>query len=168
MCILCFLQVIWKYFYSKKSAREHGTLYQLRNLLGRTRLTSKPVNNFNACDDFFKLVITCQILAASLEVLGMKSLSDTPSSTVLSDLHNVWIETDEHRKAVLKAICQKVVIQFIHFRFTEAGVNATDLVHTYSERLLNLRCVYLEYSNAIREGDGDRVLRCWRYLLPIF
>ena len=24
------------------------------------------------------------------------------------------------------------------------------------------------YSDAIREGDGDRVLRCWRYLLAIF
>ena len=26
---------------------------------------------------------------------------------------------------------------------------------------------YLEFSDAIREGDGERVLRCWRYLLPI-
>ena len=26
----------------------------------------------------------------------------------------------------------------------------------------------MEYSDAIREGDGDRVLRCWRYLLAIF
>ena len=29
-------------------------------------------------------------------------------------------------------------------------------------------CFYIEYADAIREGDGDRVLRCWRYLLPIF
>ena len=26
----------------------------------------------------------------------------------------------------------------------------------------------MEFSDAIREGDGERVLRCWRYLLPIF
>ena len=26
---------------------------------------------------------------------------------------------------------------------------------------------YLELSDAIREGDGERLLRCWRYLLPI-
>lgn len=27
---------------------------------------------------------------------------------------------------------------------------------------------YLEYYDAIQHGDGERVLRCWRYLLPIF
>ncbi len=26
----------------------------------------------------------------------------------------------------------------------------------------------MEFRDAIREGDGLRVLRCWRYLLPIF
>lgn len=26
----------------------------------------------------------------------------------------------------------------------------------------------MEYSDAIREGDGERVLRCWQYLLPLF
>ena len=26
----------------------------------------------------------------------------------------------------------------------------------------------MEYSDAIREGDGNCVLRCWRYLLPMF
>lgn len=35
-------------------------------------------------------------------------------------------------------------------------------------KLLGFGCFYLEFSNANREGDGDRVLRCWRYLLPLF
>ena len=26
----------------------------------------------------------------------------------------------------------------------------------------------MEYEDAIREGDGNHVLQCWRYLLPIF
>jgi L1 cell adhesion molecule like protein len=28
--------------------------------------------------------------------------------------------------------------------------------------------LYLEFQDAIREGDGLRVLRCWKYFLPIF
>ena len=28
--------------------------------------------------------------------------------------------------------------------------------------------LYLEFADAIREGDGVRVFRCWRYFLPIF
>lgn len=38
----------------------------------------------------------------------------------------------------------------------------------YSKQLLGLGCFYLEFCDAIREGDGERVLRCWRYLLPVF
>ena len=38
----------------------------------------------------------------------------------------------------------------------------------YGKKMLSLGCFYLELSDAIKEGDGERVLRCWRYLLPIF
>ena len=38
----------------------------------------------------------------------------------------------------------------------------------YAIQIISLGCFYLEYSDAIHEGDGIRVLRCWRYLLPIF
>lgn len=33
---------------------------------------------------------------------------------------------------------------------------------------MSLGLFFLEYSDSIREGDGLRVLRCWRYLLPLF
>lgn len=38
----------------------------------------------------------------------------------------------------------------------------------YSQKLLGFGCFYLELCDAIKEGDGQRLLRCWRYLLPIF
>ena len=38
----------------------------------------------------------------------------------------------------------------------------------YGRNLLSIGLFYLEFSDAIKEGDGERVLRCWRYLLPIF
>lgn len=28
--------------------------------------------------------------------------------------------------------------------------------------------LYLEYRDTIKEGDGNRLLGCWKYLLPIF
>lgn len=51
-----FLDVIWKYFFNTCSAREHGTLYQLKNLLNRTHVT-KPKADFNVCDDFFDILV---------------------------------------------------------------------------------------------------------------
>ncbi len=38
----------------------------------------------------------------------------------------------------------------------------------YGKKFLGLGCFYLEFSDALKEGDGKRILRCWRYLLPIF
>lgn len=35
----------------------------------------------------------------------------------------------------------------------------------YGKRLLSTGSFYLEFSDAIKEGDGERVLRCWKYLL---
>lgn len=38
----------------------------------------------------------------------------------------------------------------------------------YSEEVISLGLFYMEFIDAIREGDGDRILRCWRYMLLIF
>uniref|UniRef100_A0A1X7VSK9 Uncharacterized protein n=1 Tax=Amphimedon queenslandica TaxID=400682 RepID=A0A1X7VSK9_AMPQE len=39
--------VIWKHFYSVKSVCKHGTLYQLRNLIGRTNVKINPSKSFD-------------------------------------------------------------------------------------------------------------------------
>ena len=46
--------------------------------------------------------------------------------------------------------------------------DSQDGVHTYSKCLLSIGCFMLEFKDAIREGDGNRILHCWHYLLPIF
>ena len=99
----------------------------------------------------------------------MTSLSDTPVLPVLqTEPHNLWMLTDSERKEVLQGITEQIVDRFIHFQFHTDVHKSTDHVHEYGKQLLSLGCFYLEYSDAIREGDGDRVLRCWKYLLPIF
>lgn len=168
MCLCLNLQVIWIYFYSQRSAGEHGTLYQLRNLINRRNVVKNPEKNFNACDDFIQLVITSHILTAALEVLGMKSLSDTPSDAVIADPSSVWMELDKRRKEILTSVCESIVDQHIHFAYHKVVTPAEDSVHGYSRMLMSIGCFYLEFADAIKEGDGLRVLRCWRYLLPTF
>ena len=36
-----------------------------------------------------------------------------------------------------------------------------DSVSSYSIQLLRMGALYLEFADAIREGDGERVFRCW-------
>lgn len=44
----------------------------------------------------------------------------------------------------------------------------SDKVQCYATELLSYGLLYTEFSDAIREGDGLRVLRCWRYLMLFF
>ena len=76
-------------------------MYQLRNLINRTNVASKPKANFNSCDDLFHAVMTGHILAAAMEELGMENLHDTPSEAVVSSTNTAWMGTNEDRLALL-------------------------------------------------------------------
>ena len=43
-----------------------------------------------------------------------------------------------------------------------------DCVQLYACDVLTIGFFIMEFIDAIHEGDGTRVIRCWRYLLPIF
>ena len=52
--------------------------------------------------------------------------------------------------------------------FDTIRVCAADRVHMYACEVISLCLLYSEFKDSIREGDGDRVLRCWKFFLPIF
>ena len=43
-----------------------------------------------------------------------------------------------------------------------------DGVLEYSREVFTLGLLYMEFHDAIKEGDGLRVLRCWKYMLLLF
>ena len=95
-------------------------------------------------------------------------LDATPSDYVLPSAELLWMESDDHRKQVLKRISLNIA-DTLNLNFNNfIRQVSTDEVNAYANQLLSLGCFYLEYSDAIREGDGLRVLHCWRYLLPMF
>ena len=62
-----------------------------------------------------------------------------------------------------------VVDNVIDFRFHKPkNTPSKDKTFEYAQQLMSIGCFYLEFSDAIKEGDGNRVYRCWKYLLPIF
>lgn len=43
-----------------------------------------------------------------------------------------------------------------------------DGVHYYAKDTLVLGLLLMEFIDSVREGDGDRIIRCWKFLLPSF
>ncbi len=44
-------------------------------------------------------------------------------------------------------------------------VSKPDLVNAYARNLLSLGLLLMELNDGVREGDGERVIRCWRYYI---
>ena len=183
--------MFWKLLYSAKSPSEHGTLYQLRNVINRRNVVKKPIDNFNACDDFFMTVVISHILVVAIKYLKLKSLLEIPSDDVIPDAENLWMQPKEVRKDVIESTSQKIVEKYVSFKFCDpesseeseyasdnevegsmagsgTSIEDDDLVKGYARQLLSVGLFYWEYSDSIREGDGERLLRCWRYMLPMF
>ena len=45
---------------------------------------------------------------------------------------------------------------------------STDNVYAYACEVLSLGLLYFEFRDAIKEGDGERIIRIWKYLLLLF
>lgn len=103
------IQVLWKHFYSVASAGEHGTLYQLRNLLNRSNMGNDPTKDFNACEDFLLLVARSLVAATAMTTLGMKTLNDIPpvNSVLGPNPEDIWMKDEEERGKVWMVFAAK-------------------------------------------------------------
>ena len=150
--------------FKPRSARDKGTLYQLRNLLNRRNVSQVPKANFDGCDDFFNTVVDGHILAAAMEFLEMTSISDNPTP---ESLQNLVGQSKEHRADTLIQISSQIASKYVELRMEKSEL-CRDGVYGYACKVLSVGLFYREFCDAIREGDGNRVLRCWRYMFLIF
>lgn len=225
------MQVIWKKLYKATSGSDHGTLFQLRNLVQfeRRNVRKTPKKDFNAHHDFFSVVLTSHILAAAFEIFGMDNLDDEPCEGLLPT--DIDAMTNAEKKEILLNLVSLIVDTYIDIspsllekegcesedgnqrddflsesdnseneddedesnfetRKSNDGEKSSkkpiktkgapskkmqssiheddDKVKMYAEEILTLGLIYNEFHDAIKEGDGDRVMRCWKFLLPLF
>ena len=143
------------------------TVYQIRNLLNS--VTKKLKDNVNAAKDFQDIVTTGHILTAVMTYLEMTSLDDTPSEAIVSS--EVWMEDDNVRRNILEDISSHIVNT--HIDLTTAFKQPQDktgagTVYDYACEALGLGLLIMDFKDAVREGDGDRIMSLWKYLLLLF
>ncbi len=95
-------------------------------------------------------------------------MDDILKHETLTNPENIWMQPDSERKALLMKVCGNIVHEYVHFSFNESASLGKDNQYNYAQEILSLGCFYLEFCDAIREGGGHRVLRCWKYLLSVF
>ena len=99
----------------------------------------------------------------------MESIDDTPDPTLMSTLLNST--TKEEKQAVFHSTVRDMLRRIVNLPVqleTSSTIDTSDGIYNYVQELISLGLVYAEFEDAIREGDGIRVLRVWKFLLLIF
>jgi len=161
------------------------TLFHLRNQLQRRAVTKKIKTDPTSCEDFFLLVTTGHLLYAVMSAIGMSSLEDSPSDICYS---NFAKKSEEERKSILENSIQKVLDTYLNIETvtlppdeegdseelsenegdTECVQPKNDSVLEYAKEIFSLGLLLMEFIDSIKEGDGERILRCWKYMLLYF
>ena len=168
------MQVIWRRLYNGSSLMDGGTTYQLRNLVNRRNVVSDPKENEAACEDFMIMVTEAHILAAAMEAFDMNSLTDTPS-TKFFPKGSCELDSLQRRNILMLAtrgLVEKHLDLTIPEKKTKQKKSVSkephDGVLEYAKDTLGLGLLLMEFADSVREGDGDRIMRCWKFLLPLF
>ena len=130
----------------------------------------------NSCEEFFELVVVGHIITSTMEVLGMSAIDKVPSSGVIQSQEDVWMKSDSERKATVKEVESLVVEQCVDLSTIFSSSQdkrrdqptTSDGINAYACETLSLGLLFLEFKDGVREGDGDRVMRVWKYFLLLF
>ena len=161
------LQVIWKRLYDCGSQKDACTLYHLRNLINRRDVVQKPEKRVTPCEEFFLLVTEAHICAVVMQVFSMSSVTDSPSTVLFPE--GCTNLKPLQRWNVLKLATSSIVEQFVDISYpTPTTEKDGDHVRAYAKEVLSLGLLLMEFIDAVREGDGARIVRCWKYFLPLF
>ena len=140
------MYVLWKRLFSKDSGRDKATLFQLRNLLNRSSVPSDPVKNMKASEDFLLVILHAHVVAAA--------------NTICSHMDVNSVQKLSHAIVANYTLLPQLA---------EASSNDyPDKVYLYAMEFLTLALVWHGFHDAIKEGDGNRILHYWKFLLIIF
>ena len=99
----------------------------------------------------------------------MANPDEVPSADFLQE--DSWLSPDKKREEALNKVCEIFLENYCSIKFNADFVNdelEIDYVQLYASDVVTMGLLYMEFCNAIQEGDGMRIFRCYRYFLPLF
>ena len=74
------------------------------------------------------------------------------------------------KEQIILRIAQKVVSRLVDLSvgFAQSDKTSKDHVFEYAQEVVSLGLLFLDFRDAIKEGDGERIMLCWKYFLPLF
>lgn len=155
----------------------------------------KPTKAPDQCEDFFLCVVEGHVLTAAMVLFEMPELDSRPNNhdyfPLLSE-KKTPIERKQLFLLATNALVEKYVDLSIGKQETCAQPQSKekskkrskrkskkrtkttrkcdnrDYVLQYASEVITLGLFLMEFVDSVREGDGERICRCWSFLLVIF
>ena len=185
-------QVIFNQLYSRESEGEKGTLKQLQTAINRTNIPVKVKDNPIAVEDFIGLTLHAHIVAAAMEFFKMRDETSSPSTNL--DIGQIRKMPKSNWWKSLSVAIQQFLDQFVlHDKVDQLSSNvqafsretankkksqkeaeekekkkqweSEDGVYSYVCRFLAMSLMARNFHDASHYGDGERLIRCWKFLL---
>ena len=130
-------------------------------------VVTKPEKSVSACEEFFLLVVEGHICTAAMQLFNMSSLDDEPSLQYFPQ-ESMKLTSQHCWKLMILAI-KKIIDSFVDISYPKASTEEDeDNVCAYAKEVMSLGLLLMAFIDGICEGDGERIIRCWRYFLPLF
>ena len=141
----------------------------MQNAINRRNVKKEPKEDFNACQDFFTLVVESHILCLAMNMFDMEDLRSVPNNDVLNSGIQRKVDKSKLILDTAQLIISEVIDLSMDFQTNASSTNERrDHVMEYAKEVVSLGLLFLNYRDAIQEGDGDRIMLCWKYFLPLF
>ena len=149
-----------------KSCKNHGTLGYFCSMLGRMPNANDPKKDMNACTDALFTVLKGHYVACACKILQLQDpTAKCPSVDALEG------KSKTAKLAFLAKLSLDVVNKFSIIEDAILGCKiygTKDDAYDYASVFCHFASLALEFKNAWEEGDGDRVVRCWKFFMLHF
>ena len=136
-----------------------------KSLLHRNNVKADVKKAVDADLEFLITVFKGHILACACKILQISTLNSPVH--LPPELTHPSTPTQRQLQFV-KRIASQVVDQCTLIDFCSVVQDTNDKVYNYSRVVCHYSSLVVEFRDAWAEGDGERVYRCWRLLLPHF
>ena len=109
-----------------------------------------------------QLISIAHVMSAAIHIARTTSTTDLSSKILSSDKPMVAMTS------LVNTLCSQMVNIEFSAETSNLSCLSNDGVLEYAKETLSLGLMLLEFKDAIREGDGSRVLQCWKYFLLFF
>ena len=118
-----------------------------------------------------QVVVEGYVVAAALQHFGMRCIdAEDPLAivTTLEKCTNIEERQSKFQEEMVNVVKQLWNLPIRPEKNPSRKEESQDGIFNYSQEVMTLGLLCMEFEDAIREGDGLRLLRVWKFLLLIF